>query len=46
MATLTNSEGRLLTYSLYTNEHLETILLQLNSRSSYYTPGEHDIIFI
>ena len=41
MTTLTNSEGRILTY---TNEFLETILLQLNSSNNYYTSGEHDII--
>ena len=43
MTTLTNSEGKLLTY---TNELLETMLLQLNSSNNYYTSGEHDIIFI
>ena len=43
MTTLINSEGLVITY---TNECLETILLQLNSSSNYYTPGEHDIIFI
>ena len=43
MTTLTNSEGKLLTY---TNELLETNLLQLNSSNNYYTSGEHDIVFI
>ena len=43
MTTLTNSEGRVLTY---TNGFLETVLLQLNSSNNYYTSGEHDIIFI
>ena len=41
MTTFTNSEGRVLTF---TNELLETMLLQLNSSNNYYTPGEHDII--
>ena len=43
MTTLTNSEGKVLTY---TNELLETILLQLNSSNTYYTSGENDIIFL
>ena len=43
MTTLTNSEGKLLTY---THEILETMLLQLNSSNNYYTSGEHDIICI
>ena len=43
MTTLTHSECRVLTY---TNELLETSLLQLNSFNSYYTTGEHNIIFI
>ena len=43
MTNLTNSEGRVLTY---TNELLETILLQLNSSNNYYTSGEYVIIFI
>ena len=42
MTTLTNSEGLVITY---TNELLETIMLQLNS-SNNYTSGEHDLIFI
>ena len=40
MTTFTHSEGRALTY---TNELLETVLLQLNSSNNYYTSGEHDI---
>ena len=43
MATLTNSEGQIVTY---TNEFIETILLQLNSSNNYYTTGDDDIIFI
>ena len=43
MATLTNSEGKILNY---TNELIETILLQLNSSNNYYTTGDDDIIFI
>ena len=43
MTTLTNSEGRVLTY---TNELLETVLLQLSSSNNYYTTGGHNIIFI
>ena len=43
MTTFTNSEGLVITY---TNELLETILLQLNPSNSYYTTGEHHIIFI
>ena len=43
MTTLTNSEGKVLTY---TNEFIETILLQLNSSNNYYTTGDDDIIFI
>ena len=43
MTTLTNSEGKVLTY---TNELIETILLQLNSSNNYYTTGDDDIIFI
>ena len=41
MTTFTNSEGLVITY---TNNMLETILLQLNSSSSYYTSGENDIL--
>ena len=43
MTTLTNSEGKVLTY---TNEFIETILLQFNSSNNYYTTGDDDIIFI
>ena len=43
MTTLTNSQGKVLTY---TNELIETILLQLNSSNNYYTTGDDDIIFI
>ena len=43
MTTLTNSEGKALTY---TNEFIETILLQLNSSNNYYTTGDDDVIFI
>ena len=40
---LTNSEGLVLTY---TNELIETILLQLNSSNNYYTTGDDDVLFI
>ena len=43
MTTLTNSEGKILNY---TNEFIETILLQLNSSNNYYTAGDDDVIFI
>ena len=43
MTTLTNSEGKVLTY---TNEFIETILLQLNSSNNYYTSRDDDILFI
>ena len=43
MTTLTNSEGKIINY---TNEFIETILLQLNSSNNYYTTGDNDIIFI
>ena len=43
MTTLTNSEGKVLTY---TNELVETILLQLKPNNNYYTTGDDDIIFI
>ena len=43
MTTLTNSEGKVLTY---TNELVETILLQLSPTKSYYTSGDDDIICI
>ena len=43
MVAPTNSEGKFLTY---TNEFIETILLQLNSSNNYYTTGDDDILFI
>ena len=43
MTTLTNSEGKVLTY---TNGFIETILLQLNPSNSCYTTGDDDILFI
>ena len=43
MIELTNSEGNILTY---TNEFIETILLQLNSSNNYYTTGDDELIFI
>ena len=43
MTTLSNSEGKVLTY---TNELIETILLLLNSSNNYYTTGDDDIRFI
>ena len=43
MTTLTNSEGKVLTY---TSELIETILLQLSSSNIYYTTGDDDIIFM
>ena len=43
MTTLTSSQGKVLTY---TNEFIETILLQLNSSNHYYTTGDDDIMFI
>ena len=43
MTTLINREGNILNY---TNEFVETILLQLNSSNNYYTTGDNDIIFI
>ena len=43
MTALTNSQGKILNY---TNELIETILLQLNSSNNYYTTGDDDIIFI
>ena len=43
MTTLTNSEGKILNY---TNEFIETILLQLNFSNNYYTTGDDHIIFI
>ena len=41
--TLTNSDGKVLTY---TNEFIETILLQLDSNNNYYSSGDDDIEFI
>ena len=43
MKTLTNSEGKVLTY---TNEFMETVLLQLNPSNNYYTSGDDDITLI
>ena len=43
MSTLTNSDGKVLTY---TNGFIETTLLQLNSSNNYYTTGDDDIMFI
>ena len=43
MTTLTNSEGQIWNY---TNELIETILLQLNPSTNYYTTGDDDIISI
>ena len=43
MTSFTNSEGNILNY---TNEFIETILLQLNSSNNYYTTGDNEIIFI
>ena len=43
MTTLTNSEGKVFTY---TNGFIETVLLQLNSSNNYYTTGDDDILFI
>ena len=43
MTTLTNSEGKVLTY---TNEFIETILLQLNSSNNSYTTGDNGALFI
>ena len=43
MTTLTNSEGKVLTYN---NEYIETILLQLKSSNNYYTTGDDNILFI
>ena len=43
MTTLTNSEGKVLTY---TNEFIETILLQLSSSHIYHTTGDDNTLFI
>ena len=42
MTTPTNSQGKVLTY---TNELIETVLLQSNSSNDYYTSGDDGIIF-
>ena len=43
MTTLINSESKI---SNYTNEFIETILLQLNSSNNSYTAGDDDVLFI
>ena len=43
MTTVANSEGKVLTY---TNEFIETTLLQLNPSNNYYTSGDDGIILI
>ena len=43
MTALTSSEGKVLTY---TNELVETILLQLNPSNNDYTSGDDDVLFI
>ena len=43
MTTLANSEGKIFNY---TNEFIETILLQLSSSNNCYTTGDDDIVFI
>ena len=43
MTSLTNSQGKILNY---TNELIETILLQLSSSNNYYTNGNDEVIFI
>ena len=43
LTTLTNSEGKVLTY---TNEVVEIFVLQLNPNNNYYTTGDDDILFI
>ena len=43
MTTLTNSKGVI---HNYTNEYLESILVQLNSSNTYYTTEGVDVIFI
>ena len=40
---ISNSQGKVLTY---TNELIETILLQLNPSNNYYTTGDDDTLFI
>ena len=43
MTTLTNSEGKVLTYN---NELIETTLLVSKPSNNYYTSGDDDIPFI
>ena len=43
MTTPTNSEGKVTTC---TNEFVETIILQLNPNSNYFTTGGDNILFI
>ena len=43
MMKITNTVGKVLTY---TNDFIETVLLQLNASNNYYTTGDDDIIFI
>ena len=43
MTTFTNSEGLVITH---TNGLLTSMLLQLNSSNTYYTSGEHAIIYM
>ena len=43
MTTPTNSEGKVLNY---TNELIETIILQLNPSNNYHTTGDSNIIYI
>ena len=43
MTTVTNSQGKI---SNYTNEFIETILLQWNPSKNYYTTGDDDTVFI
>ena len=43
MTSLTNSYGKVIQF---TNQFIETILLQLNSSNNYYTTGDDEIIFI
>ena len=43
MTTCTHSEGLVITHA---SEFLETILLQLNSSSTYYTSGENGTYYI
>ena len=43
MTTLTNNEGKLLNY---TNELIETILLQLHSNNNDYTTGDDGVYLL